>query len=100
MDKILIALVMFLIVMTIKKKIEKEAEKKLEKDLKKVLSGKVNAKKLPKDCAQVIANVLPEEFKANKSKFKKGLAKVADVAAQPDSIAEYKSSAKQKKLLS
>jgi mRNA-degrading endonuclease YafQ of YafQ-DinJ toxin-antitoxin module len=100
MDKILIALVMFLICITIwKNGINKEIKKKIEKDLKKILTGKVNPKNIPKDCTKVIAKALPEEYKANQAKIQKGLKKIAEAAAQPDTLADYKSTAKQKKLL-
>jgi len=76
-----------------------DIKKKIEKDLKKILTGIVNPKNIPKDCTKVIAKALPEEYKANQTKIQKGLKKIAEAAAQRDTLADYKSTAKQKKLL-
>lgn len=99
MEKILIACIMFLIVMAIKDKIDKETKGKLEKELKKAVSGKINPKRFPKDCEKILAKVMPEDFKKHQGKLKKGLVKIAEITSRPDEIAEYKSAAKQKKLL-
>jgi len=80
MDKIIIALVMFLIAITLKEKIEKGAADKLEKELDKLSSVKKFPAQMAKDLENAIAISVPSIYMRRKAEIQKGLLKITNAS--------------------